>query len=74
MGPQAEGLLPLAVAAVVSGGVFGDHASPISDTTIIAAMAAGCDLIAHVKTQLPWALLAAFLALLAFLLAGYFAL
>jgi len=73
MGPDASGILPLAIAAVVSGGVFGDHASPISDTTIIAAMSAGCDLIAHVKTQLPWAILAAFLAIIAFLVAGYWA-
>ena len=71
MGPAAEGLMPLAIAAVISGGVFGDHASPISDTTIIAAMAAGCDLIAHVRTQLPWALRAAALSLLFFLIFSY---
>ncbi|WP_456383453.1 Na+/H+ antiporter NhaC family protein [Hydrogenimonas sp.] len=71
MGADTAGLTPLAIAAVVSGGVFGDHASPISDTTIISAMAAGCDLIAHVKTQLPWALLAALLSLLSFLLFGF---
>ncbi|WP_456322885.1 Na+/H+ antiporter NhaC family protein [Hydrogenimonas sp.] len=69
---ESDALLPLVVAAVISGGIFGDHASPISDTTIIAAMAAGCDLIAHVKTQLPWALLAALLSLLAFVAAAYF--
>ncbi len=69
--PQSQVLLPLIIAAVISGGVFGDHASPISDTTIIAAMAAGCDLIAHVKTQLPWALLAASLSMVAFLVAAY---
>ena len=69
-----ETLLPIVIAAVISGGVFGDHASPISDTTIISAMAAGCDLITHVKTQLPWALLAAFLSILFFLLSGYLAL
>ena len=71
MGADTTGLIPLAIAAVISGGVFGDHASPISDTTIISAMAAGCDLIAHVKTQLPWALLAAFLSLLLFLVFGF---
>ena len=64
-------LLPLAIAAVISGGVFGDHASPISDTTIISAMAAGCDLIAHVKTQLPWALISALFSIILFLLFGY---
>lgn len=71
MDADTMAIMPLAIAAVVSGGVFGDHASPISDTTIIAAMAAGCDLIAHVKTQLPWALLAALLALLFFLAFGF---
>ncbi len=71
MGADTAGLIPLAIAAVISGGVFGDHASPISDTTIISAMAAGCDLIAHVKTQLPWAMLAAFLSLLLFLVFGF---
>ncbi len=71
MGVEQTLLLPLTIAAVISGGVFGDHASPISDTTIISAMAAGCDLIAHVKTQLPWAILAALLSTLSFALAGY---
>lgn len=49
----------LALAAVMGGGVFGDHCSPISDTTIIASFAAGCDHISHVQTQLPYALIAA---------------
>ncbi|WP_457592098.1 Na+/H+ antiporter NhaC family protein [Hydrogenimonas sp.] len=71
MGMADSALLPVVIAAVISGGVFGDHASPISDTTIISAMAAGCDLIAHVKTQLPWALTAAFLSIVFFLLSGY---
>ncbi len=71
MGVEQSMLLPLTIAAVISGGVFGDHASPISDTTIISAMAAGCDLIAHVRTQLPWALLAALLSLGAFMVSGY---
>lgn len=71
MGVADTMLLPVVIAAVISGGVFGDHASPISDTTIISAMAAGCDLVAHVKTQLPWALLAAALSVAAFVLAGW---
>jgi len=50
--------LPLVIAAVMGGGVFGDHCSPISDTTIIASLAAGCDHVDHVRTQLPYALLA----------------
>jgi Na+/H+ antiporter NhaC len=61
----------LVLAAVLSGGVFGDHASPISDTTIISSMAAATDHIDHVKTQLPYALLSAFVAGLLFLIAGF---
>jgi Na+/H+ antiporter NhaC len=54
------GLHPaLTVAAVLGGGLFGDHSSPISDSTIISSMAAGTDHIDHVRTQLPYALLGA---------------
>jgi tetracycline resistance efflux pump len=64
--------LPLApfVAASLSGGIFGDHCSPISDTTIISSMAAATDHIDHVRTQLPYALIAAAAATVAFTLAG----
>jgi len=62
--------MPLVVAAVMGGGVFGDHCSPISDTTIIASFAAGCDHIEHVKTQMPYALLAGAGATLLYLAAG----
>ncbi len=51
--------LPLVLAAVLGGGVFGDHVSPISDTTLVSSMAAASDHIDHVRTQLPYALLAA---------------
>jgi tetracycline resistance efflux pump len=63
---------PLApfVAASLSGGVFGDHASPISDTTIISSMAAATDHIDHVRTQLPYALLAGAVATALFALVG----
>ncbi|KIM11467.1 MAG: hypothetical protein KU37_04440 [Sulfuricurvum sp. PC08-66] len=60
----------LVIGAVISGGVFGDHASPISDTTIIASMASQCPPMNHVKTQLPYALTSAFIALGFFLVAG----
>ncbi|MEL6860650.1 MAG: Na+/H+ antiporter NhaC family protein [Pseudomonadota bacterium] len=62
--------LPLAVAAVMGGGVFGDHCSPISDTTIIASLASGCDHMEHVRTQLPYALVGGVLATGLYLLAG----
>ncbi len=54
--PGQDGLL---LAAVLGGGIFGDHCSPISDTTIISSMASGSDHIDHVKTQLPYAVLVA---------------
>ena len=60
----------LMLAAVLGGGVFGDHASPISDTTLIASLSAGCDHIDHVRTQLPYALAAAGAASLLYLIAG----
>jgi Na+/H+ antiporter NhaC len=63
--------IPLIIAAVISGGIFGDHASPISDTTIISSMAAGCEHVEHVRTQLPYALISGVLAGFGFLLAGY---
>jgi len=71
--PAAQSLsLPIApfVAASLSGGIFGDHASPISDTTIIASMAAATDHIDHVRTQLPYALVAAAGATVLFAVAG----
>ncbi len=57
----------LATAAVLSGAVFGDHCSPISDTTLISSMASASDHVDHVRTQLPYALLAALAALIGFL-------
>jgi Na+/H+ antiporter NhaC len=74
--PAAESLgLPVApfLAACLSGGIFGDHASPISDTTIVSSMASGTDVISHVRTQLPYALLAGGFSLIAFALVGLFA-
>jgi Na+/H+ antiporter NhaC len=71
--PAAAALgLPVApfVAAALSGGIFGDHASPISDTTVVASLAAGSDVIEHVRTQLPYALLAGALAVVLFAVTG----
>jgi len=68
---QIIGLHPgLALAAVLGGGVFGDHCSPISDTTIISSMASATDHIDHVRTQLPYALAAGAGATLLYLIAG----
>ena len=51
--------LPVCVACVLSGGIFGDHCSPVSDTSVLSSLGAACDHIDHVRTQLPYALLAA---------------
>ncbi len=61
---------PLLVGAALSGGLFGDHCSPVSDTTMIAALAAGVKPIEHIRHQLPYALLGAGLALGMYLLTG----
>ncbi len=71
LGGNFELYLPLVIGAVISGGVFGDHVSPISDTTIISSMASGCEPIAHVKTQMPYALIAAFFASLLYWIVGW---
>ena len=67
------GLPPsLLLATVLGGAVFGDHASPISDTTVVASLAADTPHIEHVRTQLPFALSAGAIALVAYLLLGLF--
>jgi len=67
------GLNPaLITAAVLGGGVFGDHCSPISDTTIISSMASATDHIDHVRTQIPYALIAGGGAVVLFLVFGTF--
>lgn len=61
---QAYGLTTMmSVGAVLDGAIFGDHCSPISDTTIMSSISSSCDLIEHVRTQLPYSLLVAGLAL-----------
>ena len=62
--------LPLVISAVLGGGVFGDHCSPISDTSVISSMAAASDHIDHIRTQLPYALLAGVVAFGMYLVAG----
>ena len=72
--PMAQSLdtnVHLAIAAALGGGVFGDHCSPISDTTIISSMASASDHIDHVKTQLPYALTAGTLTALVYLGLGF---
>jgi len=61
----------ITIAAALGGGVFGDHCSPISDTTIIASMASASDHIDHVKTQLPYAITAGLITTLIYLVIGF---
>ncbi|MFA9416734.1 Na+/H+ antiporter NhaC family protein [Natrinema sp. HArc-T2] len=64
-------LVPVAVGAVFSGAIFGDHASPISDTTVLSATFSGADLIDHVRTQLPYAATVFVVVVGCYLLNGY---
>ena len=59
-----------AIGASLAGGLFGDHCSPISDSTILASIGASCDHLDHVKTQLPYALLAAAASVVGYVIAA----
>lgn len=60
---STHGIMLGAVSAVLAGALFGDHCSPISDTTVMSSMSTGCDHVDHVRTQLPYALTVAGIAL-----------
>jgi len=71
--PLATGLgmnPALILGAILSGGVFGDHSSPLSDTSIISSMSAACDHVDHVNTQLVYTSLLGLISLVAFIIAG----
>ncbi|MEL6562470.1 MAG: Na+/H+ antiporter NhaC family protein [Bacteroidota bacterium] len=70
MTQEMDAHLYLSVAAVLGGGVFGDHCSPISDTTIISSIASGSDHVDHVRTQLPYALIPGSIAALLYIILG----
>ena len=65
------GNILLTIGAVVSAGIFGDHCSPLSDTTILSSMSVGTDLFSHVKTQLPYALVTAACATALYVVFGF---
>ena len=69
-GGELSTLVYATLAAVAGGGVFGDHCSPLSDTSILASTGAASDHIDHVKTQLPYAMLVGVISLLAYLVMG----
>ena len=64
-------LMLIAIAACMAGAVCGDHCSPISDTTIMASAGAQCDHVAHVSTQMPYALACAGISFVTYLVAGF---
>jgi Na+/H+ antiporter NhaC len=70
-GGEVNNIVAATVAAVMGGGCFGDHCSPLSDTTILSSLGAGSDLIAHVKTQLPYALVVAVVCCILYVIAGF---
>lgn len=67
----APSLLVISFSAVLGGSVFGDHCSPISDTTIIASAAAGCDHMEHNRTQIPYAFTVAGVCIVGYLVGGF---
>lgn len=66
-----DAALLVSIGAVLSGGLFGDHCSPISETTILSATGASCRQYDHFKTQLPYALMNGGIAVVAFAIAGW---
>jgi len=72
--PLAQGMdtnVSLAIGAVLGGGIFGDHCSPTSDTSIISSMASASDHIDHIRTQLPYALIGGAITTGLYLILGF---
>lgn len=69
--PETDPLFLVTVGATLAGAVYGDHASPISDTTILSSAGANCDHLRHVATQLPYATTVAGICFVGYLVAGY---
>jgi len=70
-GQEAGTLVYCSFAAVAGGGVFGDHCSPLSDTTVLSSLGSACDHIDHVRTQLPYALVVAGISVVLYLIVGF---
>lgn len=71
MAVALDGNVALCIGAAISGGIFGDHCSPISDTTIISSLASECEVVEHVNTQLPYALISGAIAFLLFVVFSF---
>lgn len=67
---ELQNITFIAIAAVVGGAIFGDNASPISDSTILSSTGAGCPVLEHIATQMPYAVTIAIAAAISFLFAG----
>lgn len=63
--------IPLITGAIAGGAVFGDHTSPISDTTVMTCSSCECDVVSHVKTQLPYSLVFAGIAVILYIILGF---
>jgi Na+/H+ antiporter NhaC len=70
-GGEVGSLVVLSFAAVAGGGVFGDHCSPLSDTTVLSSLGGACDHIDHTRTQLPYAMTVAAVVSVIYLSLGY---
>ena len=69
--PEGDPLFLITIGATLAGAVYGDHVSPISDTTILSSAGAECNHLRHVATQLPYATLVAAVCLIGYLVAGF---
>ena len=72
--PMAFGInmsIPLIISSIVGGSVFGDHASPISDTTVMTCFTSKCDPMSHVRTQLPYVVVVAAITFVIYLILGF---
>ena len=63
--------IELVAGAIFGGSIFGDHCSPISDTTIMSCATSGCDIIDHVKTQIPYAAICAGVSIVLYTVLGF---
>jgi len=70
-GNELNTIVYATIAAIAGGGVFGDHCSPLSDTSILASTGAASDHIDHIKTQMPYALTIGFISVLIYLIIGW---
>lgn len=69
--PEGTAMLTISIASILAGAVCGDHISPISDTTIMASTGAQCNHVAHVSTQIPYAMIPAACCVISYLVAGF---